>query len=141
MQIYTKKVKYYHEVTDPSKFIWNYLSDSHQAKLIEEIEKAQTQLLKLNDGFATRCKKLADVVKNPWEDPVLMKLMKTKDAEIGSEGKKNVTVEKILVSNYQNYDSLMQTVIFSFVILMIILWRKYPLIPNKQFHLHYNYIF
>lgn len=87
-------------IADSSKFIWKYISDSHQTKLIEEIEKAQTQLLKLNDGFATRCKKLADVVKNPWEDPVLMKLMKTKDAEIGSEGKQKktvITVGKIVI--------------------------------------------
>lgn len=62
-------------------------SDTHQSKLIDEIEKAQGQLLKLNDGFVTRCKKLADVVRNPWEDPVLMKLMKTKEMEIGPEGK------------------------------------------------------
>lgn len=59
---------------------------THQLKLLQEIEKAQTELLKLNSGFATRCKKLADVVKNPWEDVVLMKLMKTKDADIGEEG-------------------------------------------------------
>ncbi|KAJ8926893.1 hypothetical protein NQ314_020745 [Rhamnusium bicolor] len=56
---------------------------THQVKLLHEIEKAQNELLKLNSGFATRCKKLADVVKNPWEDPVLMTLMKTKEADIG----------------------------------------------------------
>ncbi|KAJ8981467.1 hypothetical protein NQ317_006993 [Molorchus minor] len=62
---------------------WNGFKATHQAKLLSEIEKAQNELLKLNSGFATRCKKLADVVNNPWEDPVLMNLMKTKDAEIG----------------------------------------------------------
>lgn len=63
-----------------------FFPETHQSKLIDEIEKAQNELFKLNDGFATRCKKLADVVKNPWEDPVLMKLMKTKDIEVGPEG-------------------------------------------------------
>lgn len=62
------------------------LPATYQPKLLDEIEKAQNELLKLNSAFATRCKKLADVVKNPWEDPVLMKLMKTKDAEISTEG-------------------------------------------------------
>ncbi|KAJ8923694.1 hypothetical protein NQ315_010275, partial [Exocentrus adspersus] len=64
---------------------WNTFKATHQSRLLQEIEKAQCELLKLNAVFASRCKKLADVVKNPWEDAVLMKLMKTKDAEIGPE--------------------------------------------------------
>ncbi|KAJ8950311.1 hypothetical protein NQ318_021170 [Aromia moschata] len=42
---------------------WNAFKATHQARLLQEIEKAQNELLKLNSGFATRCKKLADVVK------------------------------------------------------------------------------
>ncbi|CAG9855182.1 unnamed protein product [Phyllotreta striolata] len=64
---------------------WNSFKVTYQSKLLDEIGKAQNELLKLNNAFATPCKKLADVVKNPWEDPVLMKLMKTKDAEINTE--------------------------------------------------------
>ncbi|KAG5895064.1 hypothetical protein JTB14_021031 [Gonioctena quinquepunctata] len=64
---------------------WNKFKASYQSTLLDAIDKAQTELLKVGSIFATRCKKLADVVRNPWEDPVLMTLMKTKDAEIGVE--------------------------------------------------------
>nr|XP_023013434.1 uncharacterized protein LOC111503375 [Leptinotarsa decemlineata] len=64
---------------------WNKFKGTYQSMLLQEIEKAQNELLKLNSAFATRCKKLSDVVRNPWEDPVLMTLMKTKDSEIGPE--------------------------------------------------------
>lgn len=40
----------------------------------------------MNDAFSTRCQKLADVVKKPWEDPVLYNLIQERDAEIGSKG-------------------------------------------------------
>nr|CAH7745645.1 unnamed protein product [Callosobruchus chinensis] len=63
---------------------WNRFKDKYQNKLLEEIEKAQNEVLKVTTLFATSCEKLADVVRNPWEDPTLMKLMKCKDAEIGS---------------------------------------------------------
>lgn len=58
----------------------------HQSKLVCEIEKSHAGLVKINDGLAARSKKLIDVVKNCWEDPILMKLMNTKDVDIGPEG-------------------------------------------------------
>ncbi|CAH1153429.1 unnamed protein product [Phaedon cochleariae] len=64
---------------------WNEFKPNYEPKLLEEIARAESALSKLNSAFATRCKKLADVVRNPWEDTVLMRLMKTKDAEIGPE--------------------------------------------------------
>lgn len=53
---------------------------------MENIEKAQTNLATVNDAFSSRCQKLADVVKKPWEDPVLTKLIQQENVEIGSEG-------------------------------------------------------
>lgn len=54
--------------------------------LLECIEKAQRSLASVNDAFSTRCQKLADVVKKPWEDPVLYNLIQERDADIGSKG-------------------------------------------------------
>lgn len=36
--------------------------------------------------FSARFQKLADVVRNPWEDPTLVKLLSKKDTEIGQDG-------------------------------------------------------
>lgn len=63
-----------------------HLSESFRDSLLQCIEKAQQSLASINDAFSTRCQKLADVVKKPWEDPVLYNLIQERDAEIGSKG-------------------------------------------------------
>ncbi|XP_060536869.1 uncharacterized protein LOC132708539 [Cylas formicarius] len=62
---------------------WRKTKETCGNSLLENIEKAQRNLHTKNDAFSSRCQKLADVVKKPWEDPVLTHLLHTKNAEIG----------------------------------------------------------
>ncbi|XP_019765180.2 uncharacterized protein LOC109540997 isoform X2 [Dendroctonus ponderosae] len=64
---------------------WRSTKESFRDSLLQCIEKAQQSLASINDAFSTRCQKLADVVKKPWEDPVLYNLIQERDAEIGSK--------------------------------------------------------
>ncbi|XP_066259862.1 uncharacterized protein [Euwallacea similis] len=64
---------------------WRSTKECFRDSLLQCIENAQQSLANVNDAFSTRCQKLADVVKKPWEDPVLCNLIQQRDAEIGSQ--------------------------------------------------------
>jgi hypothetical protein len=50
------------------------------------VEKTQNELMKISDVFSKKFQKLADVIKNPWDDPVLANLLHDNNAAIGQEG-------------------------------------------------------
>ncbi|XP_030762318.1 uncharacterized protein LOC115887126 isoform X2 [Sitophilus oryzae] len=62
---------------------WRTIPEADKNILLDNIEKAQANLAIVNDAFSSRCQKLADVVKKPWEDPVLTNLIQERDVEIG----------------------------------------------------------
>ncbi|KAF7270211.1 hypothetical protein GWI33_016821 [Rhynchophorus ferrugineus] len=109
---------------------WRHITELSKNTLLENIEKAQTNLATVNDAFSSRCQKLADVVKKPWEDPVLTKLIQQENVDIGSEEIEffcvetaylvSVRLKKLceshcedlalnLVSNFLNYKKLATT--------------------------------
>lgn len=62
------------------------LLDIYEQKLLHEVEQTQQALLKFNNVFSLRCKKLAEVIRDPWGNPILYRLLNTADAAIGPEG-------------------------------------------------------
>lgn len=67
--------------------VYFFLIAKYESHLLYEIEKAQKELEKLNSVFAQPCQKLAKVVRNPWEDSTLERLLSSKNTCIGPEGK------------------------------------------------------
>lgn len=60
--------------------------DVYEEKLLCEVKNTENALLKLNNLFSLRCKKLAEVIKDPWGSPVLNRLLNNPDAVIGPKG-------------------------------------------------------
>lgn len=61
--------------------------DLYEQKLLCEVKNTENALLKLNNMFALRCKKLAEVIKDPWGNPILNYLLVNPEAHIGPKGK------------------------------------------------------
>lgn len=64
-----------------------FVLDLYGDSLIHELLETEKALVKLNTIFSHRCKKLTEVVQDPWGNPVLHRLLNTPDANIGPEGK------------------------------------------------------
>ncbi|XP_068915984.1 serine-rich adhesin for platelets-like isoform X5 [Tenebrio molitor] len=64
---------------------WKMFKADFETKLLSEVEKTQNELMKISDVFSKKFQKLADVIKNPWDDPVLANLLHDNNATIGQE--------------------------------------------------------
>ncbi|EFA10971.2 uncharacterized protein LOC103314818 isoform X2 [Tribolium castaneum] len=64
---------------------WKMFKGDFEAKLLSEVEKTQNELMKISDVFSKKFQKLADVIKNPWDDPVLANLLHDSNAAIGQD--------------------------------------------------------
>ncbi|RZC42806.1 uncharacterized protein BDFB_000684 [Asbolus verrucosus] len=65
---------------------WKMFKADFEAKLLNEVEKTQNELMKISDVFSKKFQKLADVIKNPWDDPILANLLHDNNATIGQQG-------------------------------------------------------
>lgn len=65
-----------------------FILDVYEEKLLCEVRNTEKALLKLNNLFSLRCKKLAEVIKDPWGNPILNRLLNNPDAYIGPKGKR-----------------------------------------------------
>ncbi|CAG9759404.1 unnamed protein product [Ceutorhynchus assimilis] len=74
---------------------WRSLKGTFCDDLVKYIGEAQAGLASRNNAFSSRCEKLADVVRSPWEHPVLYKLINIRDVEIGPEEMEFFCVETI----------------------------------------------
>ncbi|XP_063929223.1 uncharacterized protein LOC135141754 isoform X2 [Zophobas morio] len=64
---------------------WKMFKADFETKLLSEVEKTQHELMKISDVFSKKFQKLADVIKNPWDDPVLANLLHDSNATIGQK--------------------------------------------------------
>ncbi|XP_044256419.1 uncharacterized protein LOC123006196 isoform X2 [Tribolium madens] len=64
---------------------WKMFKVDFEAKLLNEVEKTQNELMKISDVFSKKFQKLSDVIKNPWDDPVLANLLHDSNATIGQD--------------------------------------------------------
>ncbi|CAH0562505.1 unnamed protein product [Brassicogethes aeneus] len=80
---------------------WKDYKAKYEESLLKEIEKVQVELLKISTAFSSRFQKLADVVRNPWEGPILVKLLSQKDAEIGPDEIEFFCVETAYLVSYR----------------------------------------
>ncbi|KAK5639316.1 hypothetical protein RI129_011808 [Pyrocoelia pectoralis] len=64
---------------------WKKYKDVYEERLLKEVKHCEMLLLHSNNIFSFRCKKLAEVIKDPWGSPILGRLLNTPDLEIGPE--------------------------------------------------------
>ncbi|XP_050313058.1 uncharacterized protein LOC126748101 isoform X2 [Anthonomus grandis grandis] len=62
---------------------WRNIKEPVRNEFVTLLEFAQKSLSNVNDAFSARCQKLVDVVRQPWEDPILKTLIQDKHAVIG----------------------------------------------------------
>ncbi|KAK4871758.1 hypothetical protein RN001_015882 [Aquatica leii] len=64
---------------------WKKLKDTYEERLLKEVKHCEMLLLHSNNIFSLRCRKLAEVIKDPWGSPVLGRLLNDPEVEIGPE--------------------------------------------------------
>lgn len=64
-----------------------FFIDAFEIRLLTEVEICERELHKLNNSFSMHCKKLVKVIRDPWGNATLNKLLNTDDPTITREGK------------------------------------------------------
>ncbi|KAF5294237.1 hypothetical protein FQA39_LY13485 [Lamprigera yunnana] len=59
--------------------------NKYEARLLKEVKHCEMLLLHSNNIFSLRCRKLAEVIKDPWGNPILDRLLKESEVEIGND--------------------------------------------------------
>lgn len=59
---------------------WSQFSVIYDYYLKRNIQRSQFHLAKVNNGFVLPCEKLLDVMKNPWQHPQLLKILKCRES-------------------------------------------------------------
>lgn len=73
-----------------------FVLDVYEEKLLCEVKNTEKALLKLNNLFSLRCRKLAEVIRDPWGNPILNRLLNNPEAHIGPKGKLSITFFEFL---------------------------------------------
>uniref|UniRef100_A0A1Y1N9Y8 Uncharacterized protein n=1 Tax=Photinus pyralis TaxID=7054 RepID=A0A1Y1N9Y8_PHOPY len=64
---------------------WKKHKEIYEERLLKEVNHCEIILRHSNNIFSLRCKKLAEIIKDPWGNPILNRLLNTPDQQIGPE--------------------------------------------------------
>ncbi|KAF5289285.1 hypothetical protein FQR65_LT11906 [Abscondita terminalis] len=64
---------------------WKKYKDKYEERLLKEVKRCEMLLAHSNNIFSLRCRKLAEVINDPWGNPILRRMLNSKDGPIGPE--------------------------------------------------------